>query len=170
MNDLMQIRANLQKIRELDEQMAKMKEEEQKQLYNQANQIVDYENIELQMLLEEMEQQQEISRKLHEENQELQRRLQSQKLQYERTKDEIANYAQSQQELIDKQRQTMEMQQSREDANCQKEEKRLKQSMQLLIDKNEKLLEEKRILEARLEHIKSGMMPTAKKKVTKKAK
>ena len=45
MDDLKQIRANLQKIKELDEEMAKMKNEEQKQLYNQANQVVDYENI-----------------------------------------------------------------------------------------------------------------------------
>lgn len=168
MDDLKQIRANLQKIKELDEEMANIKNEEQKQLYNQANQVVDYENIELQLLLEEMEQQQEISRKLHEENQELQRRLQAQKLQYERTKDEIDNYAKSQQEIIEQKKQEMETQQNREDSNSLKEEKRLQQSMALLVEKNQKLNEEKGILEARLARIKSGIMKgDAKKKKTK---
>ena len=161
----------MQKIRELDEEMARMKEEEEKQLYNQANQIVDYENIELQMLLEEMEQQQEISKRLHDENQELQRRLQNQRLQYEKAKDEIANYAQTQQEMIEKQRQTMELQQNREDNNSQKEEKRLRQSLQLLEEKNAKLVEEKKIFEARIAKIMSGIIATTnKKKTTKKAK
>ena len=72
------------------------------------------------MLLEEMEQQQEISKRLHDENQELQRRLQNQRLQYEKAKDEIENYAQTQLEMVEKQRKIMELQQNREDNDSQK--------------------------------------------------
>jgi hypothetical protein len=69
MGELQQIRANLEKIRELDELLEKLKRSAETQRFNQANQIVDSENIELQLLLEGMEQQQEISRRLQEENQ-----------------------------------------------------------------------------------------------------
>lgn len=169
MNDLQQIRENLAKIRELDLQMEQMQKDEETQKFNQANQIVDVKNIELQLLLEEMEQQQEISRKLQEENQELQRKLQSQKLRYEKAKDEIDNYNQTQKTLIEKQRKAMEAQQTQEDINSQKEEKRLNQSMALLVEKNEKLQNERKILQGKVEHLKASLMnQPAKKKTTKK--
>ena len=169
MDDLEQIRRNLAKIKELDEQMEEMKVEEERQRYNQANQIVDFENIELQLLLEEMEQQQEISRRLMEENQDLQRKLQAKKLQYDQTKEEIDAYSQSQNEMIERQRKRMEVEQNHEDMNSMKEEKRLKQTLELLQEKHAKLTDEKKILQAKLDHLKASMMPK-KRTTTKKNK
>jgi hypothetical protein len=135
--DLQQIRGNLLKIRELDEQMEKLQRDEEMQRFNQGNQAVDYENIELQLLLEEMEQQQEISRHLLEENQDLHRRLQADKLRFEKTRDEVTAYTQSYRDLIDRQRKAMEAEQERQDANSQKEEQRLQHSLAILNEKTE---------------------------------
>jgi hypothetical protein len=168
--DLQQIRANLMKIHELDEQMEKLRQDEETQRCNQGNQAVDYDNLELQLLLEEMEQQQEISRRLLEENQELQRKLQADKLRFEKTRDELAAYTQSQRDLIDRQRKAMEAEQERQDSNSQKEEQRLQHSLALLNEKNGKLREEKQLLQAKLERLKASMYAQPRKKPAKKRK
>jgi hypothetical protein len=159
MGDIQQNRANLEKIRELDQQLEKLKQEEETQRINQGNQIVDYEDIELQMLVEEMEQQQEISRRLHEENQDLQRKLQTEKLRYEKARDEFTFHSQQQHEMLERQRKTLEAEQQREDANSQKEERRLQQSLELLKAKNKTLVEQKEILQGKLNQLKAVMVP-----------
>jgi hypothetical protein len=165
MSDLQQIRLNLAKIQELDQQLEKLHQEESTQRVDQGNQIVDHATIELQLLLEEMEQQQDISKRLLEENQDLQRRLQADKLRFEKAKDEVAALALTQRETLEKQRKAMEAEQNREDVNSQKEERRLQQSVELLTDKNTKLTEQKKILLAKLDQLKSAISsPMAGKK------
>jgi hypothetical protein len=164
MGDLVQIRTNLERIRELDEQLEKLKRDEETQRFNQANQIVDYENIELQLLLEEMEQQQEISRRLREENQELQRKLHSEKLRYEKARDDLHTFSQSQREMLEKQRKTLESEQQRQEANSQREERRLQQSLELLREKNARLTEQKELLQAKLDQLKATLIPRKTRK------
>jgi hypothetical protein len=164
MGDLAQIRANLERIRELDEQLEKLKHDEETQRFNQANQIVDYENIELQLLLEEMEQQQEISRRLLEENQELQRKLHADKLKYEKARDDFQAFSQSQRDLLERQKKTLESEQQRQEANSQKEERRLQQSHELLREKNARLTEQKELLQAKLDQLKATLIPRKTRK------
>jgi chromosome segregation ATPase len=128
---------------------------------------VDYENIELQILLDEMEQQQEISRRLHEEHQELQRRLQSDKLRYEKARNTFSDYSQSQQDMLERQRATLETEQQRQEANSQKEENRLQQSLDLLREKNTKLNEQKQVLQGKLDQLKATMLPRGGKNTRK---
>jgi hypothetical protein len=165
MADLRQITANLAKIRDLDEQLEKLRDEDPIQPVDPGSQVVDYNNIELQLLLEEMEQQQEISRRILEENQDLQRRLQAGKLRFEKTKDEIAALAQKQRDTLEKQHKAMEAEQSREDQSSEKEERRLQQSLDVLMEKNAKLTEQKVGLLAKLDQLKSAIAaPVAPKK------
>jgi len=164
MDDLAQIRANLAKIRELDRQIEAMRHEDEAQRYSQASHAVDYEGIELQLLLEEMEQQQGISQQLLDENQELQRRMQAGKSKFERVREEIATYAQTHNEIVEQQRQKMELEQGQAEASCHKEERRLRQTLELMQEKNEKLLDERKILQAKLDRLKAAMMPAPKKK------
>jgi hypothetical protein len=164
MDDLIQLRANLAKIRELDQQLEQMEREEQARKYNRPHQPIDPEKVEFEILHEEMEQQKEISKSLLTENQRLQLKLETEKLRYEQTRNEIADFSQTQKESIEKQRRTMESEQNLQDLNSQKEEKRLKQSLDLLREKNEKLIEERDLLRKKLNSLKASLNPGGKKK------
>ena len=159
MESLQQIQANLAKIKELDEAIAQFQNEQEQKKSNQANQIIDYENLELQLLLEEYEQQQEISKRLISENQQLKQQLQETKLNYTKIQTEFADFQQKLQESMESTKQEIENQQKEEEIASIKEEKRLQQSLNALQEKHEKLLEEKRILQNKVSKVKGTLTP-----------
>jgi predicted RNase H-like nuclease (RuvC/YqgF family) len=157
MCDFEQIRANLVKIRELDQRLQQYEREEQTRKSELPLEVTEPGRIEFTLLLEEMEVQQEIGRKLRTENQQLLRKLETEKLKLGQTHDEISNFSNAQKAALDKQRREMESEQHIKDQNSRKEEARLKQTIDLIQQKNQNLIQERDQLRKKLSDVRASL-------------
>ena len=152
MNELEQIRKNLEKIRKLNEQIHQMDTSNERQKCDQGNQVINQEEIEYQLLLEELEQQKEITRRLRKENRMIKKKKKTLEMKYEQL---INQNSDSIQKCIKE----MEANQSKEDRIFAKEEKRLRNSIKLLEERNKELLEKKQLLSTELNLIEVSTLP-----------
>lgn len=164
MNEINRIRDNLAKIRELDDRLGELKKMEHVERHEKE--VVYEENIELQILLEELEQQQQISITLAQQNQKLQKSLNKRKVQLSLIKTDFEVFEKKQVDALIQKKKEHEERQAKEDSEATKEEKRLKTSLQLLIDKNKKLKMDKEALEAKARTLRLQMLGKQSKKTT----
>lgn len=154
MDPYAEIAENFKKIKALDQKLSEIKSHAN--LPEEKQEQVQEENVELQLLLEELEQQQKIAVQLSEYNTKLQKRLQKKKETLIKVQDEFDAFKKSQNDFIQKRKKAFQEQQDVEEQNALKEEKRLKSSLQLLLDRNQKLKIEKAAIESKIDILKNS--------------
>ncbi|EAY12676.1 hypothetical protein TVAG_116980 [Trichomonas vaginalis G3] len=161
MDQFQEIADNFKKLQILDQKLNELKSRAEAPAEKPVQ--VKEENVELQLLLEELEQQQKISVQLSEYNTKLQKRLQKKKSTLIKVQDEFDVFKKSQNDFIQKRKKVFQEQQDIEEQNALKEEKRLKSSLQLLLDRNRNLKDEKQLIENKLAVMKNNSAKNKKK-------
>lgn len=164
MESLHQIQENLAKIHECDQRIAEMEAQRNQNLCDQAEEFVNEENVYLSVLLDELEQQQKIANRLHDQNQKLRQKLQQQKAAYQKLQTQSETLTKEHEAFVAQQRKAFETKQSEEDLSAAREDNRLKQSFQQISDKNSKLLQERNALQEKLNQLKASGSKKKKKK------